>query len=99
MAAVRKHRGVKVSVDYDRDVDVLYVAIGKPRPAEGEDRPRGVVYRYAMDDDAPCGVTIVGFRRNGWHEKLGELARFVAAQLGAEPEQVAALVRESTAAG
>jgi len=99
MAAVRKHLAMKLSVDYDRDGDVLYVAIGKPRPAEGEDRHGGVVYRYAMDDNAPCGVTIVGFRRNGWHEKLGDLAKVVADQLGAEIEQVEILVRESTAVG
>ncbi len=99
MAAVRKHLAAKVSVDYDRDVDVLYVAIGKPCRAEGEDGPGGVVYRYAMDDNAPCGVTIVGFRRNGWPEKLGELAKLVADQLGAEKEQVETLVRESTPVG
>ncbi len=101
MAAVRKYRpkASQITVDYDRDVDVLYVAIGKPRPGEGEDRPGGIVYRYAVEDDTPCGLTIVGFRRNEWHTKPGDLAKLIADHLGADVTQIEPVIREATALG
>jgi|SRR5713226_6594826 len=97
MAAVPKHPAAMLSIDYGRDDDVLYITVGKPRLAEGEDGPNGIVYRYATDDNAACGVTIIGFRRNGWHENLGELARLIAGHLGRKVSRVEALVRKSTA--
>lgn len=47
-------------VDYDADADVLYLSIGKPRPAVGEETPEGHVLLYAQDDGELCGLTIVG---------------------------------------
>src|SRR5260370_39842609 len=98
MAAVPKHPTATLSVDYGRDDDVLYITVGKPRSAEGEDGPSGIVYRHATDDNAACGVTIIGFRRNGWHENLGELARLIAGHLGRKVSLVETLVRNSTTA-
>ena len=98
MAVVPVHRASKLSVDYDRDSDVLYVAIGEPRPAEGEEGSRGVVYRYAVDDNTACGVTIVGFRRNGWGEDAPKLAELIANQLHAEAGPIEKMICRSTAA-
>ena len=55
MAAVPKSlaKAPRLTVDYDRRNDVLYVLDGKPRPAEGEDLPGGIVRRYALDDNSP----------------------------------------------
>jgi hypothetical protein len=33
--------------DYDPDGDVLYLHIGPPQPAEGEETPEGLVLRFA----------------------------------------------------
>jgi hypothetical protein len=43
MATVPKSlsKGLRLTVDYDRSADVLYIANGKPRPAEGEGFPGG----------------------------------------------------------
>lgn len=53
----------KISLDYDDEADVLYVSIGAPRPAIS--RPvvgmPNVALRYAFDDGALCGATIMWF--------------------------------------
>jgi len=98
MAAVAKQPSAQLSVEYDRNADVLYIAIGKPRSAEGEDGPGGVIYRYAIDDNAACGVTIVGFRRNGWHENATRLAALIANHLNAKAGQIETMICRSTAA-
>ena len=33
--------------DYDADSDVLYLHVGEPRPAEGEETPEGHLLRFA----------------------------------------------------
>jgi uncharacterized protein YuzE len=47
---------------YDEKADVLYLAIGKPRPAVGIDIGDGVVVRYDEDAREVVGVTIVGLQ-------------------------------------
>jgi hypothetical protein len=101
MAAVPKHRSKapQLTADYDHNVDILYVVNGEPRPAEGEDLPNGIVYRYALDDNSPCGVTIIGYRANRWHEKPRDLAEIIADHLCADVDQVELLVLGAAAAG
>jgi uncharacterized protein YuzE len=48
---------------YDRDSDVLYLNIGEPRAAEGEETPEGHVLRYAPGTQTIVGLTILGARR------------------------------------
>lgn len=89
MVAVRdKIARIPPGVDYDRAADVLYVSLGKPVPDEGEDRPRGVVLRFAVKGDHPTGVTIVGFLRNGWSTDLQSLARLISRHLTIDPNGV-----------
>ena len=100
MAAVDKYPldAAQVTADYDRNADVLYVFMGEPRPAEGEDLADGIVRRYALDDASPCGVTIIGYHRNRWHRKPRKLARIVADHLGADIERITSLVAAAAAA-
>jgi hypothetical protein len=80
---------------YDRAGDVLYVALGEPRPAEGEDRPNGIVLRYAMEDESPCGVTVIGYKRNGWQKKIARLSEIISAHLSIEPKEIASAIIEA----
>lgn len=43
---------------YDRDADVLYLSIGEPRPAVGEETPEGHVLRYDEKGEV-CGLTLI----------------------------------------
>ena len=79
----------RVTADYDRNADVLYVHLGAARPADVEERPEGVLLRFALDDDAPCGVTVMGLRKNGWCGRRADLAVMIASFLGT-PEDAAA---------
>jgi hypothetical protein len=94
----RSTSSAPLTADYDQDADVLYVLAGEPRPAEGEDLPGGIIRRFALDDAAPCGVTVIGYHRNRWNRKPRELAKIVAAHLGADVEQVRSLVAVVAAA-
>jgi len=92
MAAIDKHHSAQMTADYDQDADVLYLLVGEPRPAEGEDLPGGIVRRYALDDASPCGVTIIGYHRSRWHRKPRILAKILAEHLGADVERITSLV-------
>jgi hypothetical protein len=48
--------------DYDADGDVLYLSIGEPRPAEGEETPEGHCVRYAPGTDTIVGLTMLSPR-------------------------------------
>jgi uncharacterized protein YuzE len=49
--------------DYDADSDVLYLHVGEPQEAEGEETPEGHVLRYAPGTQSIVGLTVVGARR------------------------------------
>lgn len=86
----------KFEADYDQRGDVLYVVRGEPRESESERHPRGVLLRYAADDDAPSGVTVIGYRKNHWDKDIQELARIISGHVGGEAETVAVAVMEAT---
>ena len=48
--------------EYDEEADVLYISVGKPRPAVGVDIGEGVTVRYDDKKNEVVGVTIIGFR-------------------------------------
>ena len=48
--------------DYDAEADVLYLSVGKPRPAVGVDIGDGVVVRYDDERREVVGVTLIGLR-------------------------------------
>lgn len=49
--------------DYDADSDVLYLHVGDPQAAEGEETPEGHILRYAPGTSQVIGLTVVGARR------------------------------------
>lgn len=48
--------------NYDEEADVLYISVGKPRPAVGADIGEGVIVRYDQKKKEVVGITIIGFR-------------------------------------
>ena len=52
----------KLSWEYDEEADVLYISVGKPRPAVGTDIGEGVIVRYNQKRSEVVGITILGFR-------------------------------------
>lgn len=46
--------------DYDPDADVLYLSIGEPRDAVGEESPDGHIWRFDAETGDFCGVTLIG---------------------------------------
>jgi hypothetical protein len=49
--------------DFDAENDVLYLHVGEPQKAEGEETPEGHVLRYAPGTQNIVGLTVVGARR------------------------------------
>lgn len=85
----------KLVVNYDRHGDVLYISAGPPRPAEGEDYDNGIVLRYSMDGDIPCGVTAIGFKAYRWLDKLPEFVRIVSKHLSVAPRDVESAIKNT----
>ena len=48
--------------DYDADGDVLYLHVGEPQPAEGEETPEGHVLRFVPGTQTIVGVTVINAR-------------------------------------
>lgn len=48
--------------DYDAENDVLYLHVGDPQEAEGEETPEGHVLRYVPGTQQIVGLTILGAR-------------------------------------
>jgi uncharacterized protein YuzE len=49
--------------DYDAESDVLYLHVGEPRKAEGEETPEGHLLRYSPGTQDIIGLTVLGARR------------------------------------
>lgn len=64
MAAVNVRIGPLVfdRADYDVDGDVLYLHVGDPQEASGEETPEGHVLRFAPDGDRIVGLTLLNAR-------------------------------------
>lgn len=71
----------KISINYDRSGDVLYLALGKPVRAISDEDDLGLVYRFAMDDGRPCGVTVIRYKGGRWAHQIPELAKRISDQL------------------
>jgi uncharacterized protein YuzE len=52
----------QLTMDYDKDADVLYLSVGEPRPALGVDIGDGVVVRYDEARNEVVGLTVIGLR-------------------------------------
>lgn len=49
--------------DYVAGGDVLYLHVGEPQEAEGEETPEGHVLRYAPGSQPIVGLTVLGAQR------------------------------------
>ncbi|MBK5957930.1 hypothetical protein CCR97_06860 [Rhodoplanes elegans] len=67
--------------EYDARVDVLHLMRGEaPVALESDGGPRGVELVFSAAG-VPFGVTVIGYRRNGWDRTAPELADIVASHL------------------
>jgi uncharacterized protein YuzE len=48
--------------DYDAESDVLYLHVGAPQPAEGEETPEGHVLRFLPGTQRIVGLTVIDAR-------------------------------------
>jgi hypothetical protein len=64
MEAVTVHIGPLVfdHADYDPEGDVLYLHIGEPVDAEGEETPEGHVVRFEPGTQRVVGLTVINAR-------------------------------------
>lgn len=64
-----KHVNIRIGpvsfdrADYDAESDVLYLHVGEPQWAEGEETPEGHVLRYAPGTQNIVGLTLLGAQR------------------------------------
>ena len=58
--------------EYDEEADVLYISVGKPRPAIGTDIGDGTIVRYDKKKKEVVGLTILGFRSRTLQSIVGK---------------------------
>ncbi|MBM3240029.1 DUF2283 domain-containing protein [Candidatus Poribacteria bacterium] len=58
-----KPKNGALRISYDKEADVLYVSIGKPKKAICETLDNGVVIRYDEKTDKIIGFTVIDFER------------------------------------
>jgi hypothetical protein len=86
-----------VSVDYDRDADVLYVSQGDPVPATSDEDEHGLVLRFALTGGRLCGVTVLGFKHQ-WGDRKGALAEVVGGHLHVPMSELQTAIQSATRA-
>lgn len=59
--------------DYDEEADVLYLYLNEPAAAISEAGEDGILLRYRIDDEKPCGVTILSYHSD-WGDLQDQLA-------------------------
>ncbi len=64
MEAVEVHIGPHIfdRADYDAEGDVLYLHVGEPVEAEGEETPEGHVLRFEPGTQRVVGLTVINAR-------------------------------------
>jgi hypothetical protein len=58
---------------YDRNADVLYISKNAPEPAVSEEGDDGLLLRFSLQSDQPCGVTVPSYH-GLWSDHSNELA-------------------------
>ncbi len=53
-----------------------------------------MILRYADSDNQPSGVTVVGFRQDGWAAKTRELAAIIANHVGVSATEAREIVEK-----
>ena len=88
MATSVTHVG-QFQLSYDRDADVLYVAIGSPRPAYTDEDEQGLLIRKDAKSGETVGVTILDYEEH--FRQLPDLSWLTSKPL---PEELVAYLRE-----
>src|SRR5690349_10403979 len=98
MGALRKPRAalLGVTADFDPSADVLYLTLGSPRPDEVADQIDDILLRVDLVDDQPSGVTVLGYRADGWPQRSEQLAAIVAAHLGTDAGSILRAIAAAT---
>lgn len=73
--------------DYDADNDVLYLHVGQPQKAEGEETPEGHVLRYAPGSQHIVGLTVLDAQRI--LDREGELRVTISESVKASADDIA----------
>lgn len=73
--------------DYDDEGDVLYLHVGEPQVAEGEQTPEGHCLRFVPGTQEIIGLTILGPRRR--LERHGNLTVTIPESFEATPDDLA----------
>ncbi|GAB6180970.1 hypothetical protein JCM14036_22890 [Desulfotomaculum defluvii] len=68
-------RKKKLTLNYDKSHDILYVSIGLPKPSYCADDIEGVLIRRAIQTDRLSGVTIMDFSQRS-KEQLKKIIPF-----------------------
>jgi uncharacterized protein YuzE len=63
MATAKKMINQDLNIDYDSEVDVLYVSFGKPKPAICVEVSAGDLVRVDAYTDKIVGITIIDFKK------------------------------------
>ena len=93
MVAIKKRMTFNpVSAQYDPAVDVLYLTLGEPVEFEGDGLPGSVELDYSLQDGSPCGVAVIGFKRNGWSKEVSKLTKIASDHLSIDPTIVRKLI-------
>ncbi|HBC94325.1 MAG TPA: hypothetical protein DCZ10_15860 [Pelotomaculum sp.] len=53
----------KLTLNYDKEHDVMYVSLGAPKPSYCDDDIEGVLIRRSLESNRLSGVTIMDFSR------------------------------------
>ena len=61
-----------LTVDYDVDRDVLYLSKDEPKEALSDVEDDGLILRSSVVDDAPCGITVIGYH-TAWSDHIDDL--------------------------
>jgi uncharacterized protein YuzE len=86
----------KLTVDYDPAVDVLYLVLGSPVELEGDGLSGGIELDYSVETGEPCGITVIGYLRNGWAQNIWELAQKASQHLRIDPVQIKLAIERTT---
>lgn len=63
MATIKKEiKNKPININYDKDVDVLYISFGKPKPAISIEVSDGNFVRVDAYTDKVVGITIIDFK-------------------------------------
>ena len=74
-----------VRMSYDESADVLYISKSEPVPAVTDEGEDGLLLRYSVENEEPCGVTVVSFHKL-WSGHTGDLAEKVSTFLNISRE-------------